>query len=209
MNYIGFKNRYQDTPVINLASLQGLSKNPVSLTSNVNKWVKKGYLYRLRNNLYALNDNDRKAGLSRLFIANNIYTPSYVSLEYAMFYHGLIPETVYEITSVSTAKTASFNNHFGVFTYSTIKKELFFGVLNVKDENSMPVFIAEPEKALLDFVYTRFCRGKNSADAGVFVKKNRVQNAGGLDKKKYSAYLMKYPATCRESLKQALKEAEK
>jgi len=199
MTYIEFKNKYQNIPIINLASLKGTVKNPESLESNINKWVKKGYIHRLKNNFYVLNDNDRKVGLSRMFISNNIYAPSYISLEYALFYYGFIPETVFELTAVSLAKTARFENYYGFFSYSKIKHELFFGFLNIKDENNMTVFIAEPEKSILDFIYLRFCKRKKTGDIIEFLNKNRIQNIDKLDKNKYKRFAKKYPKSEMEN----------
>jgi predicted transcriptional regulator of viral defense system len=209
MKYIEFKNKYQNVPVINVSNLEGLKSSGFSLRDNINKWVKKGYLYRLKNNLYALNDNDRKAGLSRIFIANCLYSPSYVSLEYALFHYGMIPEMVYELTSVSTAKTTVFKNYFGVFSYSTIKKELFFGFVSERDEYGMPVIIANPEKALLDFIYLRFYRRNGQMTIRDFIDKNRIQNFKTLDRKKYQEYMKKYPECCQEYLNAPLKKGKK
>jgi len=209
MNYLNFKNTYQNTPVINISSLEGASIDTCSLRENINKWNKKGYIYRLKNNLYTLNDNDRKTGVSRSFIANYIYTPSYVSLEYAMYTYGLIPENVYEMTSVSTLKTAKFKNHFGVFSYSNIKPDLFFGYAAHKDENKMSVVMATPEKAMLDYIYLRFCRRKAQGDIESFVDKNRIQNLKTLDRKKYNEYVLKYPKRYRVVLGLAFRKGSK
>lgn len=209
MKYIEFKNSYQNTPIINISSLEGDEDNGLSLRDNINKWGKKGYIYRLKNNLYTLNDNDRKIGVSRLFIANYIYTPSYVSLEYAMYHYGLIPENVYEMTSVTTVKTAKFENYFGVFSYSNIKLDLFFGYAAQKDENDMNVVIAVPEKALLDFIYLRFCRRKAQGSIEGFIEKNRVQNLKTLNQDKYNKFLLKYPERYREILSATFRKGKK
>jgi predicted transcriptional regulator of viral defense system len=203
MNYNAFKNSYQNTPVINISSLEGVDAGFHSLRDNINKWTKKGYIYRLKNNLYTLNENDRKTGVSRFFIANYIYTPSYVSLEYAMYHYGLIPENVYEITSVTTRKTGMFKNYFGAFSYSNVKLDLFFGYTAFKDENDMRAVIATPEKALLDFIYLRFCRRKSQGAIEGFIAKNRVQNLKILNRKKYNEYVLKYPERHREVLRMA------
>lgn len=209
MNYNTFKNSFRNTPVINISSLEGVDTGSKSIRDNINKWTKKGYIYRLKNNLYTLNENDRKTGVSRFFIANYVYTPSYVSLEYAMYHYGLIPENVYEMTSVTTRKTAVFKNHFGTFSYSNVKFDLFFGYTAMKDENEMHVVIATPEKALLDFIYLRFCRRKSRGSIDEFVAKNRVQNLKTLDRKKYNKYVRKYPERDREILKLAFKQGGK
>jgi predicted transcriptional regulator of viral defense system len=209
MNYNSFKNSYQNTPVINISSLEGEKAGSASLRDNINKWTKKGYIHRLKNNLYTLNENDRKTGVSRFFIANYIYTPSYVSLEYAMYHYGLIPENVYEMTSVTTVKTARFENHYGVFSYSNVKPDLFFGYTAQKDENDMQFVIAEPEKAFLDFVYLRFCRRKREDTIEGFIAKNRVQNIKVLNRQKYGGYVLRYPERYRETLNLAFRKGLK
>ncbi len=60
-----------------------------------------------------------------LYVANKLYEPSYISLEFALSYHGIIPETVYEITSVTTKSTRRFEAMGKVFTYRRIKREAF------------------------------------------------------------------------------------
>lgn len=88
---------------------------------------------------------------SREFIANQLVFPSYISLEYALSYHNLIPERVYQVTSITSKKTTEFENAFGVFTYHNLKPGLFFGYRGTEDENGLQVLIAEKEKALLDY----------------------------------------------------------
>ena len=78
-----------------------------------------------------------------------------------MSIYGLIPEAVSSITSVSTLKTARFENAFGQYTYQNVKPELFFGykpvilplntaIINAPKQAWM---LAHPEKALLDLLY--------------------------------------------------------
>jgi len=72
-------------------------------------------LIKLKRGLYVLNKHDRKINPSLKLLANQFYFPSYVSMEYARNFYGLIPERVYQITSVSTRKTARFKNDLGEF----------------------------------------------------------------------------------------------
>ena len=69
-----------------------------------------------------------------------------------MSYHGIIPEAVYSISSVTTNKTKTFDTPSGSMVYKTIKPELFFGY-QITQHDGKPVKIASPEKALLDFLY--------------------------------------------------------
>ena len=73
------------------------------------------------------------------------YTPSCVSLEYALGFYGLIPERVVEVTSITTKKTLRITNPVGRFSYQHVTTSAFRGFKITKDENGMDVFIAEPE----------------------------------------------------------------
>lgn len=125
---------------------QGFNRN------NLTRWVKKGLLIRLRQGLYTFPeykaDNDYL-----LYFANKIYSPSYISLHSALSFYGIIPEAVLQITSVTSLKTASFNNEIGVYIYKSVKNELIFGY-NLKTFSGERVLkIAKPEKAILDLLY--------------------------------------------------------
>lgn len=104
--------------------------------------------YKLRNGLYCL-----KTHLpSPFLIANKIYSPSYVSLSTALSHYHIIPETVYSVTSVTTKATREFTTPWLIFSYQKIKRQAFTGYRPI-EINGATVFIAEPEKALVDFLY--------------------------------------------------------
>lgn len=110
--------------------------------------TKKGALVRLKRGFYALKRNLP----SDFLIANTIYQPSYISLDTALSYYNIIPETVYSITSVTSKPTREFIILNKSFPYTKIKKEAFGGYLTKKIGRET-VFIAEPEKALADLLY--------------------------------------------------------
>ena len=85
-------------------------------------------------------------------IANNIYTPSYISLEYAMRYYNLIPEWVFIMTSISTAKTQTLRWNIWTFRYNHITPKLFRWYILVKYADKY-IYIAEPEKLICDRFY--------------------------------------------------------
>jgi predicted transcriptional regulator of viral defense system len=124
----------------------GFDKNTLS------RWVKKGYLIKLRNNLYTFSEL-KSVNNIHFYIANRIYRPSYLSLHTALSFHGLIPESIVQTTSVSTMKTARFKNELGSFSYKKIKNELFFGYTQLEFSKDKTFLIALPEKALLDLFY--------------------------------------------------------
>jgi len=103
---------------------------------------------KVRNGLYAL----RAEPPQEEAIANRLYAPSYISFEYALSRYGIIPESVYTITSVTTRITREFIVNNKSFTYSHIKKQAYRGYRTEKI-GGMTVLIAEPEKALVDYLY--------------------------------------------------------
>ena len=122
--------------------------------NNLRRWEKQGKLIRLRQGFYAF-PNLIEQGDSSFYFANKMYAPSYISLESALSFHGIIPEGVIQITSVSPRKTKIFQNAFGNFVYRSVKPELMFGYTIQQSTLShrWNIMIASPEKALLDFLY--------------------------------------------------------
>lgn len=103
---------------------------------------------KVRNGLYALRIDQPRDEV----IANRLYAPSYISFEYALSRYGIIPESVYTITSATTRITREFVVNNKSFTYSHIKKQAYRGYRTEKI-GGMTVLMAEPEKALVDYLY--------------------------------------------------------
>lgn len=138
-------------PLIDSSTFSGYGK-PNDLRRQVRDWLIKGYLVSLKKGLYVFSEEYRKIQPLNLFIANFLVAPSYVSLEYALAFYELIPERVGVITSVTTKKTKVFKNVFGRYEYHSVKESLFFGYKKIKLEGNN-VFVALPEKALVDYFY--------------------------------------------------------
>lgn len=120
--------------------------------NNLTRWCHKGRLVKLRNCYYAFPEYRQQHGFSR-YVANRIYAPSYVSLQSALSFYGMIPEEVVQITSVTTLKTAAFDNSFGSFHYHNVKPSLYFGYEIKLMQDRRGLLFATPEKALLDLLY--------------------------------------------------------
>lgn len=191
MTYSEFRDTFGAFPVISSSHISIVTKKPQDLLRQMNRWQKKGLLIKLRRGLYVLNENDRKINPSRIFLANAVYFPSYVSTEYALGYYDLIPERVEDVTSVTTKKTVHFSNSFGAFVFQHVKSSLFFGSRKVKDENGLPVLIAQPEKALLDFIYLNLSSFKGKG-TDVFDLSYRLQNLDILKKGKLKEFAKRY-----------------
>jgi len=129
-------------------ALFGVSE--VAAIALLHRYTKQGFILRLKRGLYAFPD----ALPPEVFIANKLYEPSYVSLEFALSYHRVIPETVYEITSVSPKATRRFETLGKIFSYRKIKKTAFAGY-SIEKQKGLSFRIAEPEKAFVDVNYFR------------------------------------------------------
>lgn len=110
--------------------------------------VKAGLLMRLKQGLYALKTNppDERE------VANRLYQPSYISFSYALAYYGILYEMPYTITSATVKSTRIFDSPTVPFAYFKIKQEAFAGYI-LKQDGNRSFLIAEPEKALVDYVY--------------------------------------------------------
>jgi len=191
MKYLEFKNITREFPVISSTHIFNIGKESQTLKAQLVIWQKKGLVIKLKKGIYILNEKDRKIEPSRIFLANLLYSPSYVSTIYALGYYDLIPEKVVDVTSVTTKKTAKFTNPFGNFIYQHIKTNLFFGFKEIRDENGFPVLIAEPEKAILDFIYLNLQDFKDK-DEDIFELSYRFQNLDILRKKYLIEFAKRY-----------------
>lgn len=90
-----------------------------------------------------------------ILLSSYIYGPSYLSFEYALYYHGLIPEKVAVFTNATYDKKRSkkYQNIFGVFTYRDIPKNAYPFGIKAYMKNGYSYIIASPEKALCDRLY--------------------------------------------------------
>jgi hypothetical protein len=117
--------------------------------------LKKGIIIRVKKGLYVFGEAYRKAPYSKEILANLMFGPSYISLEYALQYHGLIPERVEAVTSVTTGRSRRFLTPVGLFTYRRISLDAFRIGMDRKEIGERRAFlIATPEKALADKIYT-------------------------------------------------------
>jgi predicted transcriptional regulator of viral defense system len=150
MNFIEFRRKFVSLACFNtdqvFAAYPGFDRN------NLGRWVKYGYLVRLRQGYYAFPEYRAQNDFAWYF-ANRIYKPSYISLHTALSFYGIIPESVPKITSVTTLKTAIFSNDFGEYSYKNVKEDLMFGYDLKEMDGGRRIMFATPEKALLDLLY--------------------------------------------------------
>ena len=117
----------------------------------LDRWQKKGYIKRIKKEYYYFTDKEIDQNFL-FYLSNKIYSPSYISLEKAFQYYDFIPEEIFQITSVSSKKTTKFTTSMGNFSYRHIKPSIFFGY-RMLDYGKQKILLAEPEKAVLDYLY--------------------------------------------------------
>lgn len=109
-----------------------------------------GELIRLKRNLFIVNPELAGKETDARLCANHLYGPSYVSLQWALRYYGLIPEQVFMVTSVTTKRSRSFSTPIGTFSYMQVPDHYFPIGINSEEENGVHFLTASPEKALCD-----------------------------------------------------------
>lgn len=136
-----------------LRTLMAMLKDYAQPLFKVHSLTTDGTLIRLKRGWFCVNPKLFKRPVSSAVAANMLYEggPSYISLEYALSFYGLVPERAQGVTSVVTGRSKVFSTPIGWFSYRTLPAPLFgFGV-NAQDGYLM----ASPEKALCDYLFTR------------------------------------------------------
>ncbi|MBU2602033.1 MAG: hypothetical protein KKA32_07685 [Actinobacteria bacterium] len=114
--------------------------------------LRRGDIVRVKKGVYVFGRAHARRPYSREVLANMLYGPSYVSLEYALQYHGLIPERVEAVTSMTTNRARRFATPLGLFIYRPATPAAYpLGVELVEIEGGR-FLLATPEKALADRV---------------------------------------------------------
>lgn len=165
-----------DEPVFETGLLLAGDVDPNDVRRQLSRWVKVGRLYQLRRGLYTLAPPFQKVKPHPFVIANRMVRGSYVSLQAALAYYGLIPEVVPVTTSVTTARPGRWETPLGTYEFRHIKAELFFGYRLVEVSPGQRAFVATPEKALLDLAYLH-----PGGDSPAYLQELRLQNLEQLD----------------------------
>lgn len=131
-------------------------KNP---RVKLNHLLKINALIRVKKGIYIFGKKFSRHPYSSEILANMIYGPSYVSLEWACQHYSLIPERVTTVTSITTQRSRQFQTPVGLFTYDHLSRRVFpVGVTLIRQSNTQQALLATKEKALADLLVVR--RGK-------------------------------------------------
>jgi hypothetical protein len=189
MKFIDLQRRMKNRPYFRLSDLSTRGPQPAHEKVQLSHWEKEGRVIRLKRSVYTLADPYRMRPPSALELAEPLYRPSYISLEYALSHYGLFPEAAGALTCVSTRKTARFQNVLGVFVYRHLKPDYFFGFRR----HTEPVlhWLADPEKALLDFIYLGIPRTA-TLNVELFKENYRIQNLDILNSRRLQEMLSRF-----------------
>jgi len=182
MDFYDFEEKVRNHPIFTASEVKSIFFGKKNITTQVAFWLKKGYLEKIRDGLYIL--SKFKDEINPMVLAGKIYDPSYLSLEFALNYHGIIPDIPGTYTSVAPRTTKYFKNRFGNFTYQKIKSDFFNGY-ETRNEKNISFNIATPEKALVDYLYLN--KNKITADFN-FWKEMRIDEEFKFEKKKMEFY---------------------
>lgn len=118
--------------------------------SKITSLLRKGVIVRVKKGLYVFGEGYRLGPFSSELLANLIYGPSFVSLDYALHMHGVIPEKVTVVTSSTTKRQRRFVTPVGIFSYRAVPRRGFhIGVLRIEG-GPTAYLVATPERALAD-----------------------------------------------------------
>lgn len=113
--------------------------------------LRKGVIIRVKKGIYIFGKSYQRRPFSRELLANMIYGPSYISMETALHHHGLIPERVEAMMSVTEGRGRRFFTPLGLFLYHSIPGKAYpIGIDQVAIEGGRSFLMATPEKALAD-----------------------------------------------------------
>ncbi len=152
--------QFRERPLFGLREVLALSTDSTkSLKNQLSVWTRDGKLTRLRRGVYLLGEPYRKQMPSVYYTSNRLLRPSYVSLQTALQFHGMIPDAVGVVQAVTPKHGREWETTVGTFDYRSIKQERFWGyreyATGQSDRPQQTFLMARPEKCLLDLFYLK------------------------------------------------------
>ena len=166
-----------------------------SLRQYHSRWKKAGWIASLRKGFYELTF-PKNHTIPDLYIANKMYSPSYVSMETALSHYSIIPEVSMAVVSITSKPTRRFKNLHGLFIYHSVQPKAFRGY-GIEQYNGFNVLIAEPEKALVDYLYFKTLR---KSDFDINTERFDKRRIADFNKKRLESYARIYNLNFKEIL---------
>lgn len=161
---------YAEVPITHQVVLEALTEYSRP-NDKISELLNSGELQSVRRGLYIPGPEADLPTPDPFLIANHLRGPSYISLESALSYHGMIPERVYEISSVTLKTSKIYTNSVGRFSYRQLASPYYsFGIKRISLDSQQVALVASPEKAICDkIVLTSGVLFRSIRDAQVFL----------------------------------------
>lgn len=147
--------RFAQTPYIQTQNLKPFLNEYTNPNDLLSRMVKSGELIRLKNGFFLIAEKIKDSPIPYEQIANLLYGPSYISLEWALSFYRMIPEGVYVVTSVSTNKSKTFDTPIATFDYTYLSQSHYSVGIDQRENAIGKFLIATPEKALADLIHLK------------------------------------------------------
>lgn len=184
MKWGEFLDEFGDHPLFHSSMLDLFPDSRPYVRVQLSRWVGSGKLVQIRRGWYLIASPFRKKEVPAAVIANSVVSPSYLSLEWAMAFHGMIPEAVPNPTSVTTVRADGFRFEGRSYLYRNIQPACFLGYERIEYQENR-ILVAVPEKALWDTVYLFVRRGGFSS---AWLDALRLQNLDRFDFQRWRSY---------------------
>lgn len=165
-----------DEPVFETGLLLAGDVNPFDVRKQLSRWTASGKIYQFRRGLYYLAPPYQKVVPHPFLVANRLQPGSYVSLQSALAYYGMIPEQVPLTTSVSSGRPESLRTPLGQYDFRHIRIDWLRSYRQMDLGNGQKAYVATPEKALLDLIYLQ-----PGGDSAAYLYELRLQSLEKLD----------------------------
>lgn len=177
MEFESLLHQISGLPIFSSKLLEVGGVDRANIQKQLSRWTAAKKIKQLRRGLYILAEPYRQIDPHPFLIANNLISPSYVSMQSALAYYDLIPESVPQVVSITSKFRSKVIETFsGSYRFHHLKHPYFSGFHLVQMTQDQSAYIARPEKALLDLIYLTK-RGQTRA----FLESLRLQNLAQLD----------------------------
>ncbi|HLI93513.1 MAG TPA: hypothetical protein VKU83_07880 [Puia sp.] len=150
MNFEQAIQEYAEEPLTRQV-IKDMLKDYQRPNDKISELIKAGELTALKNGLYIAGPKTKTPMPEPFLVANHLRGPSYVSMESALAYWGMIPERTFEVISVTTKAARAYQTPIGRFSYIHAALPYYaYGIRSVALTPRQVALIATPEKALCD-----------------------------------------------------------
>ena len=176
MKFVDLLSTVADEPIFSTGLLLSGDVDPGDVRRQLSRWTLDGRIHRLRRGVYALAPPYMKVPAHPFLIANELVRPSYVSLQSALAFWGLIPEAALTTTSITTGRPSDCSTPLGDHVYRHVQTSWFHNYQRVDTGQGQFAWLASPEKALLDLLYL-----EKASDSPDFLGELRLELDDGID----------------------------